>query len=131
MAKKFMYVCLGVLALTLAFHLGARYGEAGYVDHSTTGVVAAAPDGRYFLFEDGTVHTFDTINGWSPSSSWDLPIPVSQVKFWVNEGFFISTDDEAWDKGSFAEEWINYGPPPGTVSTQPTTWSRVKAEFGE
>jgi hypothetical protein len=41
MAKKFMYVCLGMLALVLAFHLGAQYGQAEYVDHSTTGVIGA------------------------------------------------------------------------------------------
>ena len=40
MAKKFMYVCIGVLALAGALHLGAHSGSAGYVDHSRTGVVA-------------------------------------------------------------------------------------------
>ena len=33
MAKKFMYVCLGILALV--FHPGVEYGVAAYVEHSS------------------------------------------------------------------------------------------------
>ena len=57
MAKKFMYVCLGILALVLAFHLGARYGEAGYVDRFADGMVARgggyAMTTGYFLLSNG------------------------------------------------------------------------------
>jgi hypothetical protein len=129
MAKRFMYVCFGILALVVAFHVGAEYGQASYVDHSTTGIVASAGDGIHFLLEDGTVRTFHTVQGWSPFAPYDLPIPVSQVKFW-GLNFFISTANEIWVTDG-VYPWANYGSPPGLVGTEATTWGQIKAEFGK
>jgi hypothetical protein len=54
MAKTFMYVCVGILALVAAFHLGARYGEAQtWVDHASGGIVAFHPS--MVLLENGEV----------------------------------------------------------------------------
>ena len=63
MAKKFMFVCLGLLALAVTFHLGAQYGQAGYVDHSTTGIVSAYgnyPDQyTHVLVDNGQIWSYD------------------------------------------------------------------------
>ena len=40
MAKKFMYVCIGIMALAVTFHIGAEYGKASIADLSADGVVA-------------------------------------------------------------------------------------------
>jgi hypothetical protein len=131
MAKKFMYVCLGILALTAAFHLGARYGQAGYVDHSTTGIVAAEvrSDGDvYVLLDCGEVWEWNRGNQeWSQHVS--APIPVSEIKFWHQLGV-IDTNNQLWEE--VGGQWFNRGTPPiGASSTHPTTWGRIKAEFGE
>jgi hypothetical protein len=130
MAKKFMYVCFGILALAVAFHLGARYGNASIVDHSTTGIVAVS--GNDVLLDNGEVwrnHAGTTNPLWSHLIEYDLPVPVSQVKFWDRPICFYTTDNEIWyyDNG----EWHNYGAPGGVMSTQSTTWGEIKAEFGE
>ena len=64
MAKRFMYVCFGILALVVAFHLGAQYGSASIVDHSTTGIVAACyANGHYVLLDSGEVWRFNLSYG--------------------------------------------------------------------
>ena len=101
MAKKFMYVCLGVLMLAAAFHLGAQYGQAGYVDQSTQGIVATsdhiASEGFYVLLEDGQVWQYyaSTTREWGPSIAYNLPVPVSEVKFWAVPWLFYTVDNEA------------------------------------
>jgi hypothetical protein len=132
MVKKFMYVCLGILALAVAFHLGARCGCASIVDHSTTGIIAHSSS--FVLLESGEIWRCED----SPFGTWTQyvectpPVPVSQVKFW--DPFHIVTQsDEVWWYFESGEHsgWNSFGTPPGGVATQPTTWSRIKAEFGE
>jgi hypothetical protein len=130
MAKKFMFVCVGILALTVAFLLGAQLGRAEYVDHSASGLVAMANvvTGPQALDENGAVWRFEN-QGWSGPSSWGpLPIPVSQVKFFIDEHRFVSGNNEAWVQMT-ETEWVNYGPPPGMTATQPSTWGSIKSQF--
>jgi hypothetical protein len=132
MARKFMYVCFGILALVVAFHMGARYGNASIVDHSATGVIAST--GQTMLLDTGEVWRWESdVYGWQHHSYLDPPIPVSQIKFWTS-GILLSTSDDLWvyDQPSHPSEWHNYGRPgTGGVSTQSTTWGEIKAEFGE
>jgi hypothetical protein len=47
-----------------AFHLGARFGQAGHVDHLTAGMIAASDtEGRFVLLDDGTVYSHHDIGG--------------------------------------------------------------------
>ena len=134
MAKRFMYICLGILALVTTFHIGAKYGHAEYVDQSATGIVAHWQGSeRFALLDNGEVWAFDQ----NPPCGWirediryDPPIPPSQIKF-ISDWFVISDANEAWYYTS-PTGWINYGAPPGGATlTQPTTWGKIKAEFGE
>ncbi len=126
MARKFMYVCLGVLALAGAFHLGARYGSASVVDHGMTGIVAQQD--HWVLLDNGeTWGCSDETQEWSLYDC-QLPVPLSEVKFWQAHRI-VTNDNVFWrcDSGT----WVNLGTPPGLVPTQPTTWGEIKAEFGE
>jgi hypothetical protein len=91
MAKKFMYVCLGILALTVAFHLGA----SSAISQGTGLVVGIAAtergDPKVFAITDG------------------------------GDCYYRPP----------AEDWRFYGNIFGSVATEPTTWSKIKAEFGE
>ena len=132
MARKFMYVCLGILALVLAFHLGARYGRADtIVDHTMTGVVAASLylyGDSNLLLESGEVwHWNEGNQEWG--SSVPPPVPVPQIKFW-SEAVVIDTDNQVWVHSG--GQWFNRGAPPGGGTlTHSTTWGRIKAGFGE
>jgi hypothetical protein len=132
MAKKFMYVCLGILALVAAFHLGARYGRADtIVDHSTGGIVAVyyrmgpAVDA---LLDNGEVWSYYVGSGWEHTMGYDVPIATAEIKFW-NLTTLVTASNELWSHSSSG--WQDYGAPPGVTLTQPTTWGRIKAEFGQ
>ena len=128
MAKKFMFVCVGLLALTIAFLLGAQFGRAEYVDHSATGLVAAA--GYNCLADDGKVWLW--LSGYHVWQWYgdQLPVPTSQVKFFLGS-IFISVNNEAWQQDETGS-WVNYGPPPGMgTATETATWGSIKAQFNK
>ena len=136
MAKKFMYVCLGVLALVLAFHLGAQYGQAGYVEHSGRIIATVDPSNINYvsvLLDNGEIWTCDLgTGGWMPSGSgvWPTcPVSASQVKFILNDHVFISLSDDLWYWDSGPQVWRNAGSPSGGVATEPSTWGNIKAKW--
>ena len=128
MAKKFMYVCVGLMALAVTFHVGAMYGRADtHVDHETSGIIAytALNDISYVLLDNGEVWMWDRYSGWMLLQETTLPVPISQVKFWSAYSL-ITYDNELWAWG------FNYGAPPtGPTPTSPTTWGKIKVEFQE
>ena len=126
MAKRIMYVCFGILALVIAFHLGAQYGHADYVDHSATGVVSGGCGS--VLLSNGERWVYDD-SGSQWNLYYTLPVPISQIKFWCGS-HFVDTADQMWrhDPGG---AWFNCGSPPGGVATQSTSWGAIKAEFAE
>jgi hypothetical protein len=138
MAKKFMFVCVGILALTVAFLLGAQFGRAEYVDHAAYGIVAGSAgesddgSGEYgcatVLLDNGEVWSLDG-SGWQRSSPpAALPVPISQIKFWTRTGI-ITTSNEVWWL-DYEGVWRNAGSPPiGPTATQPATWGSIKAQF--
>ena len=126
MAKRFMYVCLGILALAVAFHLGAQHGSASIVDHAMTGIVAQQD--HWVLLDNGeTWGCSDETQEWSLYAC-QLPVPLSDVKFWQAHRI-VTNGNDFWR--CISGTWVNLGSPPGLVSTQPTTWGAIKAEFGE
>ena len=129
--KQLLYGSLAILALALAFHLGAESAKSGYVDHSSVGVVAVSPDGNpYVLDENGVVWLIDVPSGWRDDiSAPSLPVPVSQVKFWT-PNMFITYDNHAWRTAD--DEWVDMGAwPGGAVATEKRSWGRIKADFKE
>jgi hypothetical protein len=136
MAKKFMFVCVGILALTVAFLLGAQFGRADYIDHTSTGVVACM--GREVLIDDGTVwQNKGEFLVWEQALDFTLPVPVSQIRLWGGENSFVSTAGDLWvnhwtGPGQDDYEWVNAGVPPyGRTRTQPSTWGSIKAQFNK
>ena len=129
MAKRFMYVCLGILALAVAFHLGAQYGRADtIVDHATEGIVAL--DQTYVLLANGEVWEICGIpRDWYRKADKDPPIPVSEIKFWAPTSL-VTISNEMWYRTD-AAGWVNFGSPPGGVLTQSATWGAIKAQFSE
>lgn len=105
MTKRLLFVCLGLLALATASHLVADYGQASYVDHSTTGIVAA--NAQCVLLDDGQVW-FYALDGWTRMWAESPPMPVSQIRFWDN-GYLVTTDGALWERWG---GWHSCGAPP-------------------
>jgi len=118
MAKKFMYVCFGILALVVAFHLGAQHGQAGLVDQSGSGIVAIDESCSWVLLNNGEVWQWPTRPfenpDWSHQSYNDLPLPSSNVVMWC-ANFFVDTSGDGWIL-HHTEGWMNVGQPPGGPS---------------
>ena len=71
-AKSFFYVCLGVLALGIAFHLGAQSAQ-GQVPGSTLVAASAVQGGPFFAFaSNGEVYYLANSPG-----DWRLGGPYS------------------------------------------------------
>jgi hypothetical protein len=133
MAKKFMFVCIGIMALAVTFHMGAQYGSASIVDRSQTGIIACYREAMAagVLMDSGEIYYVTSLGGWSGGT--ELPVPASDVKFY-DRLVVVTYSDEVWihDGGHFPEDpWRNLGSPPGGVRTEPSTWGNIKAKFAE
>lgn len=130
MAKRFMYVCVGLLALTSAYLIGARHAGGSIVEHSFTGIIAHS--GQWVLMDNGEVWRCqdDPFGTWDRYPQLDPPVEVSQIKFWWPTAV-VTYSNEVWFYFETHGGWTNFGTPGGDVARQPTTWSRVKARFGD
>jgi hypothetical protein len=123
-AKRFMYVSIGLLALTVAFEWGASTarGQASGFRVIGSGTVVAG-DAVYFL------DTANAPEGWRqlPYASITLPpVPASSLVNY-SSGFLAITDSgEGW--GKVGGVWTNLGPVPTTPTLQ-STWGGVKAKY--
>ena len=130
MAKRFMYVCIGIMALAVTFHIGAEHGRASVVDHSLSGIIASHREGSLFavLMEDGQVWRFNG-SEWSLSDN-PPPLDPSEIKFW-HATYFVTYAEELWHIPP-GGSWTNHGSPPGgPTGNQPSTWGQIKAERAE
>jgi hypothetical protein len=120
MARKFMFVCVGILALTVAFLLGAQIGRAEYVDHSTTCFEAARsetlaidsrfgsastseilPEGEWFRV---TVSgTYSAWFAWQWSSPCGAPEPQPMIPSPGIQNGPVGTDAEVWFAAAYCD----------------------------
>jgi len=125
--KRFAYACLGVLALALAFRVGAVVGQS-------TRFVAMAD--YPFGGSPWVILVTDTGDVWSRCSSvgWQFNGPFPQLPFPVSElratsgPFLLDHSDNVWEAVNGG--WGNLGSPPGAVALSPSTWGQVKAGAG-
>ena len=85
MAKKFMYVCLGILALAIAFHLGARSAasyQTGFVSISkdSTGFVALKDDGTVYYASGALYEPFPEWHVWRQIPAGSIPNPTHNLR---------------------------------------------------
>jgi hypothetical protein len=101
MAKRFFYVCLGLLALAVAYHLGATKAES-YTGSPFVSLCAYTQGGTvydlYALTEDGTIYlTQNVYPSFGTFGPW-----------------------EVWGQI-----------PTGATATQSSTWGQIKAQLGK
>lgn len=137
MAKKFMYVCLGILALAGAFHLGAARGQATMQTSDIAVATGTIGHGQLIplpYYSDGTLATQDECTwvviprilhtghnntyGFECRPNPDRTVYFRQVT--AHGQFFDST-----------AQYLIIAVRGGATATQPTTWGQIKAEFGK
>ncbi len=127
-ARRFLCVSLGILALSIAYHLGAQKATASIASGQIVGLW-----GSHAHTAAGEVWRIGPPN-WTREPTWDLPVPVSEVKFidagepWVAAATLITQADEAWVLSG--TQWYNLGVfPGGSTASKSTTWGEIKGRF--
>ena len=136
MAKRFMYVSIGLLCLVTAYQLGAERAKADWDPQAPGQIIGANGPDQAVYTEDGTAWLVDPNGGgwvrardYEPSWDLDLPVPAEEVKF-LSESVLITKTDEAWWFGWGPDEWTYVGPfPGGPVSQEARSWGSTKGQF--
>jgi len=125
-ARKFFYVSLGILALSIAYQLGAGSVRADFDDSTNSPIVGMHGDN--VLDRNGEVWSLFSLS-WDRRPTQDPPVPISEIRFWqVNQ--LITHDDVAWAWSGYPDfEWVNIGPYPGTVSVEAESFGSTKGRF--
>jgi hypothetical protein len=137
MAKRFMYVCFGIVALVVAFHLGAvRGGASSYGSDIAIGIGTIGHNQQIPLpyYPDGTQATQDEcvwiVTPWQLHSGHNSTLGFN-CKGKANRivGFTQITIE-----GTYYDSLARYliiGVRGGASVAQQSTWGQIKAEFGE
>ena len=130
MAKRFMYVSIGVLCLVAAYALGTERARAEWNADSPGQLVGMVSDGSsIFVFtRSGSAWTASNDAGWlGPASYADLPVPVDDVAM-LGKWTIITKDDVLWVH--LSDHWESRGPfPGGPVSQEARSWGSTKGRF--
>lgn len=135
MAKRFMYVSVGVLCLVVAYQVGARDARADWGNFGQiSGVTPGSSTQQDFLFVSSAGEAWmREYAGWIRRADLDLPVPASDVKFLEGMGqgdsyVLVTNDDSIWVW--FSGEWEPSDPlPGGPVSLDEQSWGKTKAGF--
>lgn len=127
---------VGVVVMQWTVTVPGRIGsvQASMVDHGATGIVAQ--DGPWCLDQNGNVWIsylsdppVPTGTCWQAHTSWNPPMPVSEIKFWSHESI-ITTSDHEWSKQGTNDPWVDCGAWPGVpLATEQSTWGKIKSTF--
>ena len=124
MAKRFMYVSIGVMCLVAAYQLGVERARAEW-NASAPGQIVGGADDRWYTSAGECWYARP--GGWTREATLDLPIPANEVKFF-DTVTLISTSDVAWTWGGAS--WTEIGPfPGGPVSQEARSWGSTKGRF--
>ena len=137
MAKKFMYVCFGILALVVAFHLGATYTGAAVPGTEIAIEKARLYDGELVplpYYDDGTQAAEEECtwvvipaglrSGHNATLGFECYVTPERTLFYKQ----YTIEGEYSDSPAVA---LVVAMRAGATSTGPTTWGQIKAEFGE
>jgi hypothetical protein len=124
-ARRFLQVCVGFLLLAVSFEFGAviARGQSSTFRVIGLGIVVVGDE----VYE---ISTLSSPYGWRqlPHGTFTLPpVPPSTLVNYVSGQKAITDNGDGW--GNVGGVWTNFGPVPGIVSTQRSTWGQLKAKY--
>jgi hypothetical protein len=135
MARRFFYVSLGILALALAYQLGARQSEAQAFGSGPIAFVSASDPQYIWDSSDqcwrregpaGTEYSF-----WA--YSFDMPFPPSSVidhVHWNSRDLFVTDAGVVWEFTPGGAIWTVVGTfGGGPVTVEDESWGAIKEMF--
>ena len=122
MARKFFYVCSGILMLALAYHLGASTAGA----QGAQGAQFRVLDSSQMYVESGGQVYYLTATGWAQPSGLP-PVPVSSLV--AGHAPYITQEGTGWWLDGYQNEWRSFRLPGGPIPAQRETWGQVKARY--
>lgn len=132
LARRFLYVSLGILALSIAYHLGVASARADWHLAASGSIKGLA---AIWAHDDAGQAWELRSSGWLRRPERDLPMPVSDVKFMDGGYSLITVSDEGWVY-SDGTGWISCGSFPGSATgvqsprVEESRWGKLKGSFG-
>ena len=124
MARKFCYICAGMLMLALSYHVGANTATAQVAGTfecaSYSGNAAWAVAGHHLYF----------LNNSHPAAFVDYgPLPNATRAVACGPLGVVLEDGSVWQ--SITGEWLQFGQFPfsGPVPTQQQSWGQLKSRY--
>ena len=136
MAKRFFYICTGLLCLVIAYQIGAEGARAEW-DGNAPGYVlggAFAEGGPWIGFTSvGEAWSITPAAGWIRRADMDLPVAASEIKFLDSNGelfILITTADDAWESADNGLGWFQIDSfPGGPITIENESWGETKARW--
>ena len=119
MARKFFYVCAGMLMLALAYHLGASTAGAQVSQFRVL-------DPNLMYVETGGQIYALTAQGWVVPSSFP-PVPMSSLL--AGHGPYITTGGTGWWLDGYQNVWNSFPLPGSPTPAMHESWGHVKARY--
>ena len=125
-AKRFFYVCAGILLLAIAYSVNSTRVGAQAMSHVFA--VADYQGAGYILRSDGQVFHF-TGTGVTPETHFPSPpMPLSQIRHWHERGVVTHSGDVWIWEDTNGWQLVGTVPPPD-IGTESKTWSGVKQGY--
>ena len=126
MKDRLLYLTIGLLIGIIVIQWTMPSGQASITSDPVGPVIAAS--GEAVMTSNGQVWVHRT-SGWLQIGT--LPIPISEIQFFSNEGtvyYLIDKNGDQW-KGGW-DHWVNRGHPPvNPVPAVPSTMGKLKNEY--
>ena len=123
MARKFFYVCAGMLMLALSYHFGFSSAQAQAGLFRVLGDYESAvwieTGGQIYRLQQG---------GWSVPNNGVPPISPTTIVA-GNNLQFVAADGTGWVRNVSDLEWVGYPLPGRATSAQRETWGQVKSRY--
>jgi hypothetical protein len=133
-ARAFFFVCLGLLCIVAAYHLGARSAGAQSFGGGFAALVHHSPgdSNPLAIKSDGTAYSLPA-GAWVPIDPVPL-VPGTTVVAGNDEAQVLGSDGTLYQRGfsgipGAAYWYVRAASPDGATPAEGTTWGQLKAKY--
>ena len=134
MAKRFMYISIGINCLVAAYQVGVEKARADWANGSAgqvAGIAHVSSDNFAVWSQSGEAWVLLGNNWGGRDPSMDLPVPTSEIKLLAGTSIgnmaLVTVSDLVYH---WSGDWVLVGPFPGSpVSLEDNSWGKVKERY--